>query len=245
MNQNSGYGLQQAMSLSLPTTGRLFIVASSGVANGNYNRLAEIYPTDTEGVPRLLATPTEALSYCVAGNGDQIYIDPSYKTVLTSAELLSAETKGVNINGAGLVLATGQMFVNRVTSSLPATTSTDYFSVLGDILLDSVIGVVTTVVQTQANLTKLRVKKGSTTTDICAALDITAAAVGTRFSITGTFSGGLVKTAVGVPKAPQATPIFIEGGSTIQLTTAATNTGAMKFALKYRPQAAGAVVVAV
>jgi hypothetical protein len=54
----------------------------------------------------------------------------------------------------------------------------------------------------------------------------------------------LIKTAIGVPLAPQATGIFIEGGSIIQLTTSATNTGSVKWNLKYIPQAPGAIVVA-
>lgn len=240
-NLNSGYGAVQALT---GTTGKTFIVAAASSGN-NYDRLSQIYKADVDGIARLHVTPTLALAQCVAGRGDNVVIDPSYTTALSAAELLAAETKGVNVSGAGLTFKNGQCFSNRVTSALPATAATDYFSVLGDIILQDIKGVVTTIVQTQTCNAKLIVKKGSTSTDICANLDVTAAAVGARLSITGTYANAMIKTLIGVPLAPQATGIFIEGGSTIQLNTSATNTGSVKWSLAYLPQAPGAIVIAV
>jgi len=242
-NMNSGYGKHQLSTLFATTTGKTFVVAAA-VAGNNYDRLSQIFKPDPDGIARLHTTPALALAQCVAGRGDTIYIDPSYTSVLSAAELLAAETKGVNIQGSGLVYASGQYFCNRATSSLPASTATDYFTVLGDVILQDIKGVVTTVVQTQTCNAKLIVKKGGTSTDICANLDITAAAVGSRFSITGTYANAMIKTAIGVPLAPQATGIFIEGGSTIRLNTSATNTGLVKWSVKYIPQAPGAVIIA-
>jgi hypothetical protein len=148
-NINSGYGKYQASTLFATTTGKTFIVASAASGN-NYDRLSQIYRPDPDGVNRLHSTPTLALAQCVAGRGDTIYIDPSYSTVLSAAELLAAETKGVNIQGAGLVYASGQYFANRATSALPATATTGYFSVLGDIILQDIKGVVTTVMYSKA-----------------------------------------------------------------------------------------------
>lgn len=243
-NANSGYGKHQLSTLFATTTGKTFVVAAA-VAGNNYDRLSQIFKPDPDGINRLHTTPTLALAQCVAGRGDTVYIDPSYTTALTAAELLAAETKGVNIQGTGLVYASGQYFCNRATAALPATATTSYFSVLGDIILQDIKGVVTTVIQTQTCNAKIAVLKGSTTTDICANLDVTAAAVGARLSITGTYANAMIKTAVGVPLAPQATGIFIEGGSVIQLITGATNTGSVKWSLKYIPQAPGAVVIAI
>lgn len=242
-NINSGYGALQSSTLWAPTTGKTFVVATA-VAGNNYDRLSQIFKPDSDGINRLHTTPTLALAQCVAGRGDVVYIDLSYTTALTAAELLAAETKGVFVQVAGNMLATGQMFVNRVTAALPATTAADIFTVTGDVIVDSIIGVVTTVIQTQANNLKVIVKKGSTSTDICADLNTSAHAVGSRYSITGTYANALINTAIGVPLAPQATGVFVEGGSTIRLNTSATNTGSVKWTIKYRPQAPGSMIIA-
>jgi len=240
-NQNSGYGAG-ALATAPFTTGKVFIVASASSGN-NYDRLTQIYRPDPEGVQRVFATPTLALAKCTAGRGDVIIIDPSYATALSAGELLSAETKGVHIQGV-YHLANRQGFANRATAGLPASTTVSLFTVTGDVILESIMGVVTTVIQTQACNTKLAVKKGSTSTDICAVLNVSANAVGSRYSITGTYGNALINTAIGVPLAPQATPVFIEGGSTIDLNTAATNTGSVKWSVKYVAQAPGAQIIA-
>lgn len=240
--KESGYGNHQVSTLFATTTGKTFIVATASSGN-NYDRLSQIYKPDPDGVNRLHTTPTLALAQCVAGRGDVVYIDPSYTTALSAAELLAAETKGVNVLYSGYMLPTGQMFANRATGTLPASTQSALFTVTGDIILDDIKGIVTTIVQTQANNAKLVVKKSSTNTDICAVLDITAAAVGARLSITGTYANAMIKTLVGVPLAPQATGVFIEGGSTIELNCSATNTGSVKWLAKYRPQGPGAFLV--
>lgn len=241
--KDSGYGLLQANTLFSSTTGKTFIVAAASSGN-NYDRLSQIYVPDPDGINRLHTTPALALAQCVSGRGDVIYIDPSYTTALSAAELLAAETKGVMVLPSGFTFPTGQMVCNRATAALPATTTTAYFTVTGDVILDAIMGVVTTVIQTQACNVKINTYKGSTSTDICANLNVSANAVGSRYSITGTYANAMINTAVGVPLAPQATPIFIEGGSTIRVTTDATNTGSVKWSVKYRPQAPGAMIIA-
>jgi hypothetical protein len=237
-NKNSGYGMGVIASAPF-TTGKVFAVAAAGV---NYNRLSGIFTPDPDGTLRIYTTPALALAQCVAGRGDVVILDPSYTTAPSAAELLAAETKGVHIQGV-YNLATGKSFAYKPTAALPASTTGSLFTVTGDVLLHSIIGVVTTVIQTQACNTKLAVKKGATSTDICAVLNISANAVGSRYSITGTYGNALINTAIGVPLAPQATPVFIEGGSTIDLNTAATNTGSVKWAVKYEAQAPGAQII--
>lgn len=84
-----------------------------------------------------------------------------------------------------------------VTSNLalPASTTGTIFNVTGVCEVIAIFGIVTTVIQTQTCNFKLSTVSHSATTDICANLDITAAAVADRFSITGTFANAMIKTA--------------------------------------------------
>ena len=81
------------------------------------------------------------------------------------------------------------------------------------------------------------------TTDICANLDIDGDLAQSRMSITGTFGNAMINTAKGVPVARQATSIVAQEG-TIIATTSATNTGAIRRSVLYRPLQAGSKVVA-
>jgi hypothetical protein len=183
-----------------------------------------------------------ALAQCVTGRGDIITLAPDFTTALTAAELLSAETKGVQIVPAGI--GTDDTYTTfRQTATLPATAATNYFTVTGKIKLLSIIGEVTTLVQTQACNTKLIAHPTTgADVDMCAVLDITAAAVGAQLSITGTLATAMVKTTSGAGVF-QAAPLLILPG-TIQLSTAATNTGATKWQVKYLPIDPGARVFA-
>ena len=62
-------------------------------------------------------------------------------------------------------------------------------------------------------------------------------------SITGTFADALINTAKGVPVARQATSLVIQEG-TIIATTSATNGGAIRWSVVYKPLQAGSKVVA-
>jgi hypothetical protein len=79
--------------------------------------------------------------------------------------------------------------VSRATAALPQTTAGALFTISGGkVLVTGLIGEVTTVIQTQADNTKLTFDPtdAGATQDLCAVLDITADAVGTMYSITGT-----------------------------------------------------------
>lgn len=77
---------------------------------------------------------------------------------------------------------------------------------------------------------------------MCADLDITAAAVGSTFAITGTLANAMVKTAGGAGLAQAARQIVHDGA--IQLNTGATNTGKIKWTLHYIPLSLTSNVVA-
>lgn len=133
--------------------------------------------------------------------------------------------------------------VSRAAASLPAATASPLFNIEnGFILLTSIFGVVTTVIQTQANNTKLVANPDSgTDTDLCAVLNISADAVGTVYAITGTVGDAML--GAGWAEKNMVAPLIIPPG-TIDLSCAATNTGAIRWVLHYLPLESGAYVSA-
>lgn len=134
--------------------------------------------------------------------------------------------------------------VDRATAALPATTAEALFTIAtGRVLLLGIVGEVTTIIETQANDTKLTANPTTgTSVDICAALDITADEAGALYGITGTFTDALqggVAGAVAFPAVPVILPI-----GTLDLDCAATNTGSIKWTIWYVPLDLGASVVA-
>lgn len=77
--------------------------------------------------------------------------------------------------------------VDRETAPLPQSTAEAIFTIAGGrVAINQIIGEVTTVIETQANNTKLIANPTTgTSVDICTALDITADEVGTLYGITG------------------------------------------------------------
>jgi len=239
LNINSGYGALQLTNFPL-TSGKVFMVAAS--TDANYNVLTQLFKPDSEGVVRLYSTITLALAACVAAKGDIILLSKGFTTAPTLAELETANTKGVIMEQAGGRLGDA-FYTGRVAATLPATTKTAYFTVTGKIKLLDIVGEVTTVVQAQANAIKLvATPTVGAAVDLCATVDSNAAAVGSIFTITGTLADAMVKTVSGAGVA-QAAPLIIAAG-TIGLNTAATNTGATKWLVRYQPLETGARVFA-
>lgn len=134
--------------------------------------------------------------------------------------------------------------VERDTAALPQTTAEALFTVSGGrVLLTSIVGEVTTVIQTQANNTKLTANPTTgTSVDICTVLNISADEVGALYSITGTFADALAGGAAGAVAAP-AVPVVLPVG-TLDLDCAASNTGAVKWVATYVPLDVGASLTA-
>lgn len=137
--------------------------------------------------------------------------------------------------------------VERATAALPQTTQSALFTVTGGrVLVTSIVGEVTTVIQTQADNTKLQFDPtdAGATQDLCAVLDITADAVGTMYSITGTPATAM-GDALNFMSADKmlARGMVLKPGS-ILLNCAASNTGQVKWDLTYVPLDTGAAVAA-
>ena len=134
--------------------------------------------------------------------------------------------------------------VARATAALPASTAGALFTITGgNVELIALVGEVTTVIQTLANATKLTFNPNATgaSTDLCTSLDITADAVGTLYSITGTAGDQLQNGLLIVPALAQ--PLILAPG-TIDLDCAATSSGQVQWFLVYRRIESGASVAA-
>lgn len=137
--------------------------------------------------------------------------------------------------------------VSRATAALPQTAASAIFTISGGrVLVTQIVGEVTTVIQTQADNTKLTFDPtdAGATQDLCAVLDITADAVGTCYSITGTPATALQDALNFVSSNKQlAQPLLLKPGQ-ILLDCAASNTGSVKWDLCYIPYDNGASVAA-
>lgn len=135
--------------------------------------------------------------------------------------------------------------------ALPATTTGQLFRVKGGrVLVKTLLGEVTTIIQTQADNLKVSVKKldnasvaVGTAVDIAANLDVTAIEVG-GFLFTEGDGTALVKSTAGGALVGTNTGYWIAAQGEIYLTTSATNTGAVKWDIWYQPLDAGAYVEA-
>lgn len=132
--------------------------------------------------------------------------------------------------------------VQRPTATLPQTATAAIFTVTGRCMITQILGEVTTAIQAQANATKLQANPTATgsSVDMCATLDITGDVVGEMYGITGTFANAMVS---GLAIVAQATPTIVQAG-TIDLVTAGSNTGSVKWTVRYFPIDEDALIVA-
>lgn len=144
-------------------------------------------------------------------------------------------------------LITAGILVSRATATLPATTSQNIFTISGGrILLVSLVGEVTTVIQAQATTVKVTSTPttGSAIDLSSTGADINALEVGGRIALANppAAATALVKTNAGYTNLPGVRTIVPIG--TISYTTGATSTGSIKWDLIYVPLDAGAQVAA-
>jgi len=239
MNLNSGYGQAQAAGIPY-TTGKVFVVATAGDAN--FQGINDLYTADDTSVLRRLSTFTAALALCVADRGDVIVVSPAFEAALTATELLAAETKGVRIVQSNAD-KDGVVTAYAPDTAIAAASDKSLFTVTGLVELIEIVGKVGTVIETQANATLLKINPtAGADVDLCAALDISAAAAASFMTITGTVGDALINTASGAVTM-QASSLVVDAG-VIELETAADNTGTIKWFVRYRPLEPGARVFA-
>lgn len=240
VNINAGYGSLNAFWLQRPTAWLTFYVTAASGANAQF--LWELFPADDNGIVRVHSTIALALAQSVTGRGDVIVIAKDFSTSPTDAELSSAGTKWVDIVFADQK-EWAEQIVMTSNRALAQTWSIDLFTVVGVVEIISIVWVVTTVVQTQANNTKLKTVSNAATTDVSAVLNITGAVEQSRLSITWMFANALINTAKGVPVARQGFSFVAQEGS-IQLDCAASSTGHIRRSVVYKPLSQWARVLA-
>ena len=241
LNQNASYWKAMLEKLIAKTAGKTYFVTGAIGTGANAQVIQELFPVDQDGKLRVYSTITLALAACTAGDNEAIVIASDYTTAPTDTELGSAGTKGVAIYFADQLDSSEQVAMTD-NKLLAQTGDLDIFTVTGICEVISIVGIVTTVIQTQTNASLLKTVSNSATTDICAALDITAKTAQSRMSITGTFANAMINTAKWVPVARQATSFVVQEGS-IQLECAASNTGAIRRSIVYKPLSLGARIV--
>lgn len=134
--------------------------------------------------------------------------------------------------------------VDRATASIAATGSTSIFTITGGrIILTSLVGEVTTVIQAQANALKiLSTPTTGTAKDISGTFDINALEAGGLVSLDGVaLTTALSGTNAG---AAIARCSFLIPIGSLKYNTAATNTGSIKWSMTYIPYDDGASVAA-
>lgn len=135
--------------------------------------------------------------------------------------------------------------VDRATAALPQTTDDALFTITGGrVVIKALVGEVTTVIQTQANNTKLKFNPTATGADqdLCAVLDISADAVGELYTISGTV-GDAMRSDLLIGNGVLQDPLVLSEGD-IELDCAASNTGSVSWTLVYVPLDDGASVAA-
>lgn len=134
--------------------------------------------------------------------------------------------------------------VERPTALLPQTAAAPIFNIRGGrVAITQIIGEVTTVIQTQADLTNLVGNPTvGTSVDLCTTLDITAFEVGCLLGITGLNTEALIGIDAGLLPAQRRDVILAAG--TLDLDCAANNSGAVKWTVFYVPIDDGAWIEA-
>ena len=144
----------------------------------------------------------------------------------------------------------GQQLCVRATAALPQSGDGALFRISGGpIRVKGIYGEVTTVIQNQANATKLKHNPSGTGSDVdlCATLDIANDAVGQVYSIVGVLATALKSTTLWLvaPADDIPGPGLVLFPGDIELDCAASNTGSVKWYLVYERLSPEAVVVAV
>jgi len=164
------------------------------------------------------------------------------------AALSSTAISGGTLIDGGDVNASGTIGtkVERATAALPTTATGSLFTIAtGRILLTSLLGEVTTVIQNQAcTLTVIYnpTDTGADQTLAIASASIAADAVGTIYSLSGVVAEDLEDSLNWALIAGPRSLVLKPGA--IQLTTSATNTGSVKWTATYLALDSGATLVA-
>jgi hypothetical protein len=129
-----------------------------------------------------------------------------------------------------------------------ANGNTTLFEYTGTIRILAIVGRVNTVMETKTQNTKLAIVSDAlSAVDICGNVDLTAAAVGTMLTITGTAANAMVASANGALAPGQAGNVIATctQKGIIRQVAGAANTGAITWSVLWEPVSPGATLIAV
>ena len=135
--------------------------------------------------------------------------------------------------------------VDRASATIPSGDTSLFTITGGRILLTMIIGEVTVLIESQTNntLLKLNPTAAGADQDLCAALDITADAVGEIYTISGTVGDALRSDLLIGAGGLAAAPLILKPGI-IELEHSAGNDGEIKWTAYWLPLDVGALLVA-
>lgn len=131
---------------------------------------------------------------------------------------------------------------DKAAAAIPQSTTGTLFTVSGGrVIILSLVGEVTTIIQAQATTLKITATPTSgTAVDMCTTADLNALEVGGRVSLPGAFGSALIKANAGA-LALQTVGALV-GVGTIGAVTVASSTGAMKWTCWWVPYDQGATL---
>lgn len=126
--------------------------------------------------------------------------------------------------------------VSRIAKVLPATATESIFTVSGGhVLVTGLIGRVTTATDaTATNLSVVATPAAGTAVTLASVVAAASKEVGAFFTLNATAGGALVASTAGAGFVVANYAVAVAPG-TIQITTSATNAGAVKWDLLYTP----------
>lgn len=165
---------------------------------------------------------------------------------------MSFQIKNQKYANTGTPILAQWIQVSRPTLALPQTTTQQLFRVHnGRVLVQALIGEVTTVIQSTDPVCKISVSRltnagvlEGTAYDIASTLDMSSDEVGTMYGVEGDGTALTSGNQVGGSLELTAREWVMQQGQ-IYLTTGASKTGAIKWDLWYQPLDPGAYVVSV
>lgn len=189
----------------------------------------------------------QLVSACTGNLSDNRLYADGVTTMLDPGSLKCTGNIGaIAVDTGGFEIPVGDTeagnLVTKATAALPQTTDGTLFTVTGgQVEILSLVGEVTTVIQTQATVSKLKFNPTGTGADVnlCADLDLTADAVGTLYTITGNPNDIMQDGLWVVPGLAQS---IVLGPGVIEMECDASSTGSIGWQLLYRPLEAGASV---
>ncbi len=151
----------------------------------------------------------------------------------------------VILDAASIRAVTLGTLVSRAAAILPQSTDGALFTISGGrVVVNAIVGEVTTVMEAGANNTKLKLNPTAVGADqdLCATLSIASDAVGDQYTITGTVGDAMLSDLL-IGNGVLTSPLVLSEGD-IELDCSASKTGAIAWELIYSALDSDATVVA-